>query len=219
MTESDLSSRRRLLGAGGASLLGAVTLAACGGSAKSEDGAESGGGESGGAASFPTSDPGTKRFGEGDLGIANYALTLEFLEAQFYADVVDSDLLRGEALEFAKLFGEQEQEHVEALRTMVRAAGGKPAERPRARFPLENQDQVLKLAATVEDLGANAYLGQAAYIKDPDILAAALSIHSVEARHAAVLAEVTGQKPARGAYATPATAAEVLETVQPFLAS
>jgi len=76
---------------------------------------------------------------------------------------------------------------------------------------------VLKLAATVEDLGANAYLGQAAYIKDPDILAAALSIHSVEARHAATLAEVTQREPARSAYATPATAAEVLETIQPFL--
>jgi rubrerythrin len=96
---------------------------------------------------------------------------------------------------------------------------GKPAERPEAKFPLENEEQILKLAATVEDLGANAYLGQAAFIKDPEILAAALSIHSVEARHAAALAEVTGAKPSPTAYAEPADAETVLAAIKPFLAS
>ena len=211
MTDAELPSRRRFLGMGGASLVGVLGLAACGGS-------EEEGGEGGGAEAFPTSDPGTRRFGEGDVGIANYALTLEYLEAQFYSDVVESDVLSGEALEFARRFGEQEQEHVEALTRLIRSAGGRPAKRPRARFPLESAQAVLELAATVEDLGANAYLGQAAFIKDPEILAAALSIHSVEARHAAALAELTGGRPVRGAYAEPADAATVLEAVRPYLA-
>jgi rubrerythrin len=211
----DHTSRKRFLRLGGAGLAGAlaVTLSACGSSEDEE------GGERGGAASFPTSDPGTKSFGEGDLGIANYALTLEYLETEFYARAADSGILKGEPLEVAKRFGEQEREHVEALSKLIRGVGGKPAEEPEARFPLENPEQILKLAATVEDLGANAYLGQAAFIKDPEILAAALSIHSVEARHAAVLAEVTGAKPSPRAYAEPADAKTVLAAVRPFLAS
>ncbi len=48
-------------------------------------------------------------------------------------------------------------------------------------------------AATVENLGAAAYLGQAPRIKSQEILAAALAIHSVEARHAAGLNQLVGR--------------------------
>jgi hypothetical protein len=86
-------------------------------------------------------------------------------------------------------------------------------------FPLEDAKSVLDLAATVENLGAAAYLGQAANIEDPEILAAALSIHSVEGRHAALLNVLTGQPPTPdGAFAKPADMETVLAEVQPFLA-
>ena len=79
---------------------------------------------------------------------------------------------------------------------------------------------VLELAATVENLGAAAYLGQAAAIEDPAILAAALSIHSVEGRHAAALNMLTGQSIVPdGAFAKPADMETVLAGVQPFIAS
>jgi hypothetical protein len=66
---------------------------------------------------------------------------------------------------------------------------------------------------------AAAYLGRAAAIESPDVLAAALSIHSVEGRHAAVLNVLTGQKPTPdGAFAQGADMSEVLAAVQPFLA-
>jgi hypothetical protein len=78
---------------------------------------------------------------------------------------------------------------------------------------------VLDLAATVENLGAAAYLGQAGNIEDPTILAAALSIHSVEGRHAALLNILTGKQPTPdGAFAQPADMQTVLDEVQPFLA-
>ena len=38
---------------------------------------------------------GTEQFGQGDLGIANYALTLEYLETDFYAKVANSGMLKG----------------------------------------------------------------------------------------------------------------------------
>ena len=76
-----------------------------------------------------------------------------------------------------------------------------------------------KLAATVENLGAAAYLGQAGNIKSKEILAAALAIHSVEARHAATLNGVLGKDiTPDGAFAKPADMATVLAAVKPFIA-
>ena len=78
---------------------------------------------------------------------------------------------------------------------------------------------VTKLAATVENLGAAAYLGQAPNIKSPEILAAALSIHTVEARHAAVLNSLLKLSPTpNGAFGAPASMATVLAAVKPFIA-
>jgi hypothetical protein len=76
----------------------------------------------------------------------------------------------------------------------------------------------VQLAATVENLGAAAHLGQAARIKSKEILAAALAIHSVEARHAAALNLLAG-KPITpdGAFAKPAAMEEVLPQVKPFI--
>ena len=63
-----------------------------------------------------------------------------------------------------------------------------------------------KLAGAVENLGAAAYLGQAGNIKSKEILAAALAIHSIEARHAATLNLVLRKSPTPdGAFAKPMT--------------
>ena len=77
--------------------------------------------------------------------------------------------------------------------------------------------QVAKLAATVENVGAAAYLGQAGNIQSPTVLAAALSIHTVEARHAAILGTLTGQSiTPDGAFAKAMTMDQVLAAVAPF---
>ncbi len=158
------------------------------------------------------------QFGEGDLGIVNYALTLEYLETAFYADVAKSGLFKGADLALIKHIGDTEQQHVDALTATAKKLGGPPAKAPKAEFPLDDPMSVLKLAATVENLGAAAYLGQAANIESPDILAAALSIHSVEGRHAAALNVLVGEEPTPdGAFAQGADMQEVLDAVQPFL--
>jgi rubrerythrin len=96
--------------------------------------------------------------------------------------------------------------------------GGAPAPKPKTEFPLKSAKSVLELAATVENLGAAAYLGQAANIKGASVLAAALSIHSVEGRHAAALNTLLGESiTPDGAFAKPAGAEEVLESVEPFI--
>jgi hypothetical protein len=213
---SDPLSRRRFLAVTGGTGAAGALLAACGDeededtSASSTTTTES----SMGAGDDPLAD-----FGEGDLGIVNYALTLEYLETAFYNDVAKSGLFKGDDLAMIKEIGSHEQQHVDALIATAKDLGGQPAKEPKTEFPLEDATSVLELAATVENLGAAAYLGQAGAIENPDILAAALSIHSVEARHAAALNVLTGADPTPdGAYAQPADAAEVLEAVKPFLA-
>jgi rubrerythrin len=213
---SDPSSRKRFLrSVGGVGAAGAFAafLAACGDDEKSST-------SSGSSTTTMQDTMGTEQFGKGDLGILNYALTLEYLETAFYQQAAKSGKLKGDVLAVAKMFGKHEAEHVAALEATVKKLGGTPAKKPVAEFPLDSQKAILDLAATVENLGAAAYLGQAGNIKNKDVLAAALSIHSVEARHAAALNAVIG-KPITpdGAFAKPADAAKVLASVKPFIQS
>ena len=207
----DPASRKRFLkmmgGAGGAGAF-ALFLAACGSKSKSSSTASStstSSGSSGGGAA-------------GDLKIVNYALTLEYLETAFYKDVIKSGLFKGKQLDTIKKFGDQEAQHVAALTATVKKLGGTPAAKPKTKFPLRSASSVLKLAATVENLGAAAYLGQAGNIQNKEVLAAALSIHTVEARHASVLNTLLGKSvQPDGAFAKPASMAEVLPKVKPFI--
>lgn len=161
-----------------------------------------------------------KKFGKGDVGILNYALTLEYLETAFYADVTKSGLFKGADQATIEKFGSEEAEHVTALTAFVKKLGGKPAPQPKTEFPLKSAKSVLELAGTVENLGAAAYLDQAPRIKSPEVLAAALSIHSVEGRHAAALNTLLGESiTPDGAFAVPAGPTEVLKSVEPFIVS
>lgn len=222
--ENDPASRKRFLkmvGVGGAGAM-ALLVAACGSDDKNE-GSGTGGGGGGGTTSGGgggEADKGIAQFGKGDVGIAKYALTLEYLEADFYKQAAESGMLKGQALELGKTLGEHEQEHVDALEAMLKKLGEDLPPKPKGKFPLESQEAILDLAATVENLGAAAYLGQADKIKDQEVLAAALSIHTVEGRHAAALNQVIGKEVTPdGAFAKPATAEEVLKQVKPFIAS
>ncbi len=207
----DPVSRRKFMALTGGSAAAAAFLAACGsdsGSTTTMSSAKPGGGDE------------TAQFGKGDIGILNYALTLEYLETAFYADVVKSGLFKGADLKTIEKFGQEEAEHVEALTAAVKQLGGKPAPEPKTEFPLESAKSVLELAGTVENLGAAAYLGQAGNIKSPEVLASALAIHSVEGRHAAALNTLLGESiTPDGAFAKPATAKVVLKSVEPFIVS
>lgn len=211
LTEDPASRKHflKLMGGGlaGASALG-VFLSACGGSDEE-------------STTTPAATTGTTTaaMAAGDLEIVNYALTLEYIEADFYAKVIDAGLFSGASLEMIKVIGDHEQQHVDALLGTAKKLG-EPAAKPETTFPLDSADAVLELAATVENLGAAAYLGQAGAIQDKEILAAAIAIHSVEARHASALNTLTGKSPTPdGAFARPLSMDEVLPLVKPFIVS
>ncbi len=132
----------------------------------------------------------------------NFALTLEYLEYNFYIKAVASGIIpSGEALTALTLIRDHEMEHVNFLTSAISAAGGTPVSFTAANFDytaggafsgvFSKYGLLLAVAQTFEDTGVRAYKGQAPNLmSNNDYLTAALQIHSVEARHAAHLREM-----------------------------
>ena len=138
--------------------------------------------------------------------VTEYALTLEKLEADFYRRAVvaaQSGGLSGvpqAAKDVIVSYGQDEAQHVTDLSAVLPSLGGNPnaitiPNNPNyaailGRDPFANPADFLLVGQYVEDLGVAAYKGQvqnllAAGEAGKTVLAAALEIHSVEARHAA----------------------------------
>jgi hypothetical protein len=120
-----------------------------------------------------------------DVRILNYALTLEFLEAEFYKQANASGALtQPEVRQFAVITGQHEAAHVKTLRQVL---GSKAVKKPSFDFgdTVTNEDKFKQTAQVLEDTGVAAYAGQGPNLLQRPIVKAALSIHSVEARHAA----------------------------------
>jgi hypothetical protein len=156
----------------------------------------------------------------GDVDILNFALTLEYLESDFY-NVKGTEVgLTGEAKTYAKMFGEQEAEHVKALTAAIKELGGKPVVKPEFTFPATNQKTFLELASTLENTGVSAYNGAGPSIKNKKLLAAAGSIVQIEGRHAATIDLLIAKSPTpSGAFDKPDTEAQVLKAVKPLIKS
>ena len=211
LVRDDVDRKRflKMAGVGAGASFGAFVLAACGSSSKKTAST---------ASTAATTTSSASSSATGDIAILNYALTLEYLEREFYAKVVASGFFSGKVAGLIKDFGSQEATHVEALKGAVSKLGGTPAANPNGKFPIESAGQVTQLAYTVENLGAAAYLGQAPHIQSPEVLATALAIHTVEARHAATLGTLVKKSlTPDGAFAKPDDMSTVLAAVKPFL--
>jgi hypothetical protein len=141
--------------------------------------------------------------GGGDLGVLNYAYALEQLEAAFYTKVVAAPYGGMSAFERAIL--REIRDHEIAHRTFFAGALGRnriPNLEPNfSAINFGDRASVLGTAQTFENLGVAAYNGGGAAIQNPRYLAAAGSIVSVEARHAATISDILS--PGSSAFAGP----------------
>ena len=193
-------SRRKFIVLAGGSVAAAPLLAGCGSSANAGDGE-------------------TSEFGDGDVGILNYMLTLEHLQADFYAELAKSSFFGPTGRKALGKFGEEENEHISSLTKEVEKLGGEPVAKPETKFSLKSENSTLELASELENVGAAGYLGQLAKIESDPVLKTVLSIHSVEGSHAAAINELLGEEfTPDGAFAKPQTAESVLAAMEPFMA-
>ena len=125
--------------------------------------------------------------------VLNFALLLEYLEAEFYTKGVASGLNFGNSRGLFEEIAKHENQHVALLKS---ALGGAAIPKPEFDFtakgmfpdPFSNYPVFLTLAQAFEDTGVRAYKGQAGNLAgNRDILETALRIHSVEARHAGAI--------------------------------
>ena len=135
----------------------------------------------------------------GVIGVLNYALTLEYLESNFYIKGVATPGLipAGASLGAMTLIRDHEVAHVNFLKTAITASGGTPVSFTASQFDFtakggfpdvfSNYNTFLAVSQALEDTGVRAYKGQAGNLQgtaNRGFLTAALNIHSVEARHA-----------------------------------
>jgi hypothetical protein len=146
--------------------------------------------------------------GAGDVDILNYALGLEYLQASFYTEAEQGQALSGKTAEAARTVGAVERAHVAAF---LKLLGPRAIKRPTFDFQgvTENQQAFLKTAVAFEDLAVAAYKGQAPRLRSDAVLAAAVGIHSVEARHAAWMRQLFGITPSVRAFDRPASRAQI----------
>jgi rubrerythrin len=162
------------------------------------------------------------KFGKGDVGILNYALTLEYLEAAFYNETTANAnkhhfMKNKQSQLFLKETTKDENAHVAFLK---KALGKKAVAAPKFDFgrATHSESRFLKLAFTFENTGVHAYSGQVLNLQSPAYVAAAASILTVEARHASVVGLILDRTPdgisPEGAFDTPLTANQVLKAVE-----
>ena len=130
--------------------------------------------------------------GGGDVGVLNYAYALEQLEAAFYTTVIANPYegMSGYERSMLRDIRDHEIAHREFF---AKALGRNRIPNLTPNFNAVNfasRASVLTTASTFEDLGVSAYNGGGQAIQNPAYLAAAGSIVSVEARHAAILRDM-----------------------------
>jgi hypothetical protein len=129
-----------------------------------------------------------------DVRVLNTLLLLEYVQQSFYAEAEKRGALKGELAEFARRVGAHETRHVAFFKSTL---GAKARARPRVHFgaATRNPHAFAAAAIALEDLAVAAYNGQATNVTRKT-LAAAATIVSVEARHAAWIRDVAGKLPA-----------------------
>jgi len=151
-----------------------------------------------------------------DVNILNFALTLEYLESEFYKEALAKANLQGDLKTTTDIVTKHENAHVRFLKLQLGSAR-KP--KPKFNFMGTTSDaaKFLDTAVLLEDTGVTAYSGQAPRILQKKVLKAATSILTVEARHASRFRSLRGRNFAPRTFDKPASAKQVLSKASAFI--
>jgi len=127
----------------------------------------------------------------------NFALTLEYLESEFYnLSVTNGTTAKGNNKTTFDQIAKHEMDHVTLLKSVLKSSAvSKPTFdfTAKGKFNPTDYPTFLVLSQAFEDTGVRAYKGQAPNLLGTDTLTVALQIHSVEARHAAMVRKIRMQ--------------------------
>ncbi len=181
--------RRSFFKLGGATIIGAAVLAACG------DTDDDGEGGSGGSSTTMGEGDGA---GEMDLALARTAASLEKLAVDTYQTGIDSGLVTTMAIaDAATLFQSHHQEHLDALNGAIRDAGGEEVTEPNqavfealiepAVTAAKKEGDIVQIAFDLESAAAQTYAFAGGTLSVPALGATIMTFGGIEARHAAIL--------------------------------
>lgn len=147
-----------------------------------------------------------------DARILNFVLRLEHLKAAFYEEAATAGGLTGELGQLARALARHERRHVDLL---LGRLGGEADAAPEFDFGemTRDADRFARAVETLEEAAVAAYIGQGANLTRPNMVLFA-QIASVEARHAAWIADVLGNDPAPKAADEAKTAEQVLAVLE-----
>ncbi|WP_265108701.1 ferritin-like domain-containing protein [Halosolutus halophilus] len=167
-----------------------------------------------------------------DIEILNFARLLEFLEATFYtrgirniseqefrAAVEEYGVIQDRVVNRFRVIRDHEITHAQALGETVELLGGEPIAAPEFDFgtAVQDPDEFIATGAQLEDVGVSAYAGAAPSIESAELIPPALSIHSVEARHASFLRELNDEIGFPTPFDQPRSRSEVEELASQFI--
>ncbi|KAI9862453.1 MAG: hypothetical protein M1813_004303 [Trichoglossum hirsutum] len=174
--------------------------------------------------------PGGKRQAPGgitDNVILQFALTLEHLESTFYSEgfkkFPDSDFaalgLKQTDIDALKQIGKTEATHVDTIKKVLQGLGQTPVQPCTYNFGFTTAAGMVATARILEAVGISAYLGAAPLVESPDILTAAGTIVTVEARHQTFIRIASAAQPVPAPFDTPLGVRGVFTLASPFIQS
>lgn len=148
-----------------------------------------------------------------DIAILRFDQVLEYLQAGLYTEAERLGALSPKTLDWARVVGAHERAHLFAIRTLL---GPHAVKNPGFNYGsvTSDEDAFVKTAVAFEDLTAALLKWQAPRLDSREIIAAAVSLHSVETRHAAWIRHVVGLRPATSAFDKPASQRKMAQLIE-----
>lgn len=139
--------------------------------------------------------------GEDDADILNVLLSLEFVQVALFEAAIDRLDLPPSLRRLAERTGDDDQQHVRALKNLVRDVGANPAKQGVIRFSsLEDRESFLSLAVQLKELSVSAYAGALPSLSSGLAIGSIASMLQVEGHHAACIRMAGGRPPAPSAF-------------------